>query len=179
MEDTRSISILNLESGEIYDTDIKMRDDRFARQGFKTYNTGVLQLIDVLTKNEIKLLIDVFSDIKLVDRNNMLLVSFLQITRDMLKSTRSTFKKKLTENNIINDYNNKIMLNPYIFMPRGDKNYKNSIYLIQQSWTYLFEDKDRYFEEVIKYVEMIFDTTLEDVSKYILYIKKKRSIVHN
>jgi len=161
MEDTKIISILNLESGEVFNTDIKMRDDRFARKGFKIYNTGLLHLLDVLTKGEIKLIINIFDDIKKINRNNILIVDFLDITPNMANSMRSRFKKKLIENNIFNTYNNKLMINPYIFIPRGDKNYKNSVYFIQQSWTYLFENKDRYSEDIIKYINMMFDINKE------------------
>ena len=49
---TKSISISNLETGEVFDTNIRLNDDKFMARGYKMYNDGVIRLFTALTKTE-------------------------------------------------------------------------------------------------------------------------------
>ena len=48
------------------------------------------------------------------------------------------------------------MLNPFIFVPRGDKNIPNSQHLTQRVWKYLFEDANLGSDEVVAHAERLF-----------------------
>lgn len=149
------LAIANLETGEVGEIIGKLPDDKYIIRGHKMYNIGVIGLLDVLTKDELKRLIIMF-DSKVVDYHNLLMKPFLALTEDMSKSSRSRFKAKLIENNILQEYNKRLMMNPYIFMPRGDKNIKNSKWLTQQVWQWMFEDHDKFSSEVERHAVSMF-----------------------
>ena len=128
---------------------------RFLQRGYKMYNNGVIALIEVLTKDEIKRIIALF-DSTCIDYNNILTKSFLQLTSDMSKAARSRYKHKLIDNRVMQECNGKIMLNPFIFVPRGDKNIPNSQHLTQRVWKYLFEDANVGSDEVVAHAERLF-----------------------
>ena len=155
-----SIAIVDLNSGEMVNLTGVMPSTRFLQRGYKMYNNGVIALIEVLTKEEVKRTIGLF-DRNCIDYNNILTKSFLQLTSDMSKSARSRFKHKLLEHNILQEYNGKLMLNPYIFIPRGDKNIPNSQNLTQRVWKYMFTDATAYSEEVYAHTELLFGKLCE------------------
>ena len=120
-------------------------------------NNGVLQLVDKLTKNEFKLVLGMY-DKQTINRYNVLTKPFKYFTPDMADSTRSRFKRKLIEEGIIGVYGKHIMLNPYIFISKGDKNIRNCVYLTQQVWKYMFMDVDAGNDAVNVHAEHIFGT---------------------
>lgn len=152
-----SIAIVDLNSGETVSLTGVMPNTKFLQRGYKMYNNGVISLIEVLTKDEIKRTIALF-DNTCIDYNNILIKPFLQLTSDMSKAARSRFKHKLIEHNILQEYNGKFMLNPYIFVPRGDKNIPNSQNLTQRVWKYLFTDIGAYSDEVEAHATLLFGT---------------------
>jgi len=119
------------------------------------YNKGVLGLLESLSKSEITRIIDMY-DSETVNTANILTKPFRVLTSDMNKVSRSNFKKKLLDSDVIGEFNKKIMLNPYIFMPRNDSLIKNNQYLVQQTWRYMFEN-EKYNDEIIKFAEHIFN----------------------
>ena len=152
---TNSIALSNLESGEVFNTDLKLHNTRFGIKGHKMYNNGVLMLIDVLTKSEMSQTINLF-EAKSVDYHNLLLLPFHKLTSGMSKAARSRYKRKLIDNDVIAICGKRVMLNPFIFIPRGDKNIKNSIYLTQRVWKYMFEDANSAGEDVTAHAEHMF-----------------------
>lgn len=150
------LSITNLNTGEIIG-DLKQTqcDNRFIVRGLKMYATGIDYLIENLTKKELQTVNAMF-DAKKMDRFNCLTINFREATLSYDKSDRSKYKKKLIELRIILDYNKKIMLNPFIFQPIGDKNVINCNYLTQQVWKYLVEDCNNYSDEIEKHLSLIF-----------------------
>ena len=163
--DVESLALLDLNTGETVELTGVMPSTKFTQRGYKMYNTGVIHLIELFTREEMKRTILLFSKDN-IDYNNILIKPFLSITKDMSKAARSRFKKKLIENHVLVEYNNKSMVNPYIFVPRGDKNIHNSQYLTQRVWKYLFEDANIGSEEVIKHAELLFGKL--PTSKYLL-----------
>lgn len=158
MADERSIALINFESGEYFDTKIKFKDNRFIARGHKMYNFGITALIDVLSKEEFKTIVNSF-DSENVNYYNIYTKQFSEITPLMEKSNRSKLKKKLIEKRFLLDYNGKLMLNPYTFVPRGDNNIVNCNYLTQQVWKYLVDDCNNYSDAIEKHMHRIFDTT--------------------
>lgn len=153
--DTTSISISNLESGEVYETDLKLSDNRYGIKGYKMYNNGVMSLIDILTKSEMKQTIELFGG-KSINYYNVLMAPFHKLTSSMSKAARSRYKHKLLDGGIIIEYNKRIMLNPFIFNSKGDKNIRNCVYLTQRVWKYMVEDSAAGTNEVVAHAELIF-----------------------
>ena len=81
------------------------------------------------------------------------------MTPKISKVARSRFKKKLIVNDILIEYGSKkrLMLNPFIFLPTGDKNIENSQYMDQLAWKYLTIDKDIYSSDIEEYVHWLFE----------------------
>lgn len=159
MDIVSDYALINKASGEIKDIgdyeSPKQKDIRFIKGGHKMYNNGILGIIDMLTKDEIKRIITMF-DAKTLDYYNILTNPFHKITSDMSKSARSRFKHKLLDSFTIAEFNGKIMLNPNLFIPRGDKNIKDCKFLTQRAWDYLFTDCDKGGEDVESHIELIF-----------------------
>jgi len=155
LKDNKSISLLNLSSGEVYDTGLKHSDNRFMQRGDKMYAHGIEKLVDVLSKGEFKIVLNMF-DSSTVDYYNRLMVPFKNVTPGMATSNRSKLKKKLIENGFMLEYKGKLMLNPYVFIPRGDKNIRNCNWLTQRAWKYLVEDCNTTSEEIEEHAEMLF-----------------------
>jgi hypothetical protein len=130
---TKSIAILNLQTGEVLDTNHKFRDTKFKRRGYGMYKKGVIALLDVLSKKEMKRVISMYSN-DTIDSANIFTKPFRELTLDMSRSARSNLKKRLIDNNVIGEFNKKLMLNPFIFMPRSSKSILNNQYLAQLAW---------------------------------------------
>ena len=162
----RSVSVLNLESGEVLDTDLKFNDNKYIIRGYKMYNKGIEYLIKILTKDELLAVINIFNS-DTIDYNNLLIGPFHKLTPQLSKSARSKLKKKLMDENVLGQYLDKrLMLNPFIFIPRGDANVHNSKHLTQRVWKYLFEDLTSTNDAVLKHVEHMFGK-LPDSSTHI------------
>ena len=135
-----------------YDNRTGLFNQQEAKKTKKKYTIGgkmgyigsITKLLDILSKNEMKLVLDWFAHN--CDGNNLLTDTFAKLTPDIHKVTRSKLKKKLIEHKIINEYRNRIMLNPYIFKPTSTKH--NYPHLTQKLWRYLFENKDTGSDEV-------------------------------
>jgi hypothetical protein len=153
--DTRSISHVNLITGEVVDLGLKSANTKFIQRGHKMYNYGLEYMLDRFTNTEIKHILSIF-DTSFIDYNNLIFVKFSKIFEHMDSSHRSKLKRKLIDNMVIQEHNKKIMLNPYIFVPRGDKNVLNSQHLTQKVWKYLFEDATIGTDEVVRHVEHMF-----------------------
>ena len=146
----RIISEPNLTTGEITtayiskDVPIEFnfdRDARFIVKGYKMYQQGVELLLTVLTNSEALRITRIYNGND-VDYNNILTKPFRDLTADMKPNKRSAFKHKLLSTGIISEYNKKIFINPFVFVPRKDRNVKNSQYLTQRLWKYIVEDVD-------------------------------------
>lgn len=153
--DTRSITAINLESGETFNTDLKFKDNKFTVRGYKMYNASIDVLVDVLTKDELKAALKLFGS-DTIDYHNLLIGPFHKLTSQMSKSTRSKFKKKLFDHGIMAECQGKLMLNPFIFLPKGDRNIRNSGHLTQRVWKYMFEDANSAGEDVVVHAEHMF-----------------------
>ena len=151
------ISVENLSSGEITETKIKLKykKQKFAKKGYKMYNNGVLALLDVLTKTEIKKVVLWYESAN-IGYCNILKKTFKDLTPELSVNERSKFKKKLIDGKVIVEYKRKIMFNPHVFLPREDKNIDSSIFLTQRTWTMLVEDKDLATEEIELFMNKIF-----------------------
>jgi hypothetical protein len=152
---TRSISVTNLETGEIFNTDLKFNDNRFIKRGRKMYSYSIHYLIDNCSKTELKTLMYMFES-QNIDYFNILKHKWSSLVPNGDSYSKSKFKKKLKDKNIVQEYNKKIMLNPYIFIPIGDKNIRNSQWLTQKVWTYLFEDTNIFTDEIHEHAELVF-----------------------
>ena len=172
--DTKSISVSNLETGEVFNTDIKLTNSKFAQKGHKMYNYGVDYLLDNFTNTEVKRAISMF-DSSTVDYCNLLTVKFSKLFPTMDASHRSKFKRKLLDKNVLAEYNKKLMLNPVIFLPRGDKNIRNCQHLTQRVWKYLFEDCTAVSDDVVSHAEYMFGDLQSVDSKYLLVGSKEHS----
>lgn len=151
------IEIINTQTGKIisYDIDKLRTPYKYKRRGRMLYCNTFKLVLDKLTNTEAKLIMSIANEY--IDLNNIMTVSFSKATPKFDASRRSKFKKKLLENQIIEKIDNKIILNPYVFIPSGDKNIHNSIYLTQHIWDYLFIDKDKeYDDEVVSHVYTVF-----------------------
>ena len=149
------IALVNLATGETFDTKIKQQDNKFRQRGYTMYNTGIVGLLQKLTNSESIILIQSFNA-TFIDYNNIYTKTFSKVFSTLDKSTRSRLKKKLLENEIIFEHNGKYMLNPYMFIPRGDKNVHNSIYLTQQVWKYLVGESNSRADDVLKHFRNMF-----------------------
>ena len=155
---SKSITLTNLNSGEVHNVDINIEtsaNKRFKIRGYKMYNNGVMSLIDVLTKDEFKRVIGWYEP-KTIGYCNMLNVTFLKLNESMTKQKRSALKRKLIEEKIVLEYNKKLMINPFIFDSREDKNIHNCGYLTQRVWKYMVEDCSVGTDEVIAHAEHLF-----------------------
>lgn len=153
--DLNSLALIDLNTGETQNINGVMPSTRFLQRGYKMYNIGVLGLVEVFTKEEIKRTILLF-DATTIDYNNILMKSFLEVTKDMSKASRSRFKHKLMDNQVLQECNGKLMVNPFVFIPRGDKNIPNSQHLTQQVWRYLFTDSNIGSDEVLAHTQRLF-----------------------
>ena len=152
---TNSITISNLETGELFNTKHKIPNDKFAIKGAKMYTNGVELLINSLSKKEMIQAIAIYNS-DYIGYNNVLSDVFKFVSPDMTVVERSKFKKKLIDSNIILIYRAKIMLNPFIFIPKGDRNIKNSVYLTQRVWKYLSEDITAANDDILNHTKHIF-----------------------
>ena len=155
------ITVTNLSSGEITETKIEIKQkvkDKYPIGWFKMYTKGVKDFVLALTKQEASTVLDWHDNSEIVGPNNIFKDSFRFITKDMHKDSRSRFKRKLIDSNIIIEYGKpkKIMLNPYMFMPRQDKNIDNSQYMTQRAWLYVSEDKDIWTKDLDDFINTIF-----------------------
>ena len=57
------------------------------------------------------------------------------------------------------------MLNPFMFLPKGDKNIKNSQSLTQRTWKYLFQDMNAVDEGLEAYIRHVFNIKTIKVNK--------------
>lgn len=167
------LAVVNLSTGEVHgDLKEKQKDNRFIRRGFKMYNQGIESIIENFTKGESLKIIRMF-DSERVNRFNILNLPFKDYTEDMHTTDRSKFKKKLIDNGVICEHNKLMMLNPYMFVPRGTKDIINCNYLTQQVWTYLFEDLNKDNELIINHAKLIFGTDVIRESTHIKVGNKK------
>ena len=156
------ITIANLNTGEVVETDVEIyekRDQKFIIRGHKMYDKGVEDLIKALTKQEALTVIGWHKDTDIVGLNNIFKVNFRTLTMDMSRSSRSKFKRKLIDAGVLLEYGSykRMLLNPYMFLPRIDKNIHNSQYLTQRAWNYLENDKDSYTEDVRAHIHHMFE----------------------
>ena len=134
---------------------------RYMQKGTKLYLTTMLDMHNVLSKKEFTLIVSAYDDVKTIDKQNILLLSFKDITSELDPRRRSEMKKKLLDNNILLDYRKKLMFNPFIFAPRNDKNTPNHQFKVQQVWKYLVEDMNK------NYDGNQYNNTYTDTEKYI------------
>ncbi len=177
MKSKSVLALFNQETGEIGNVSAKLPDSKYTKKGHKMYNYGFREVVKNFTKDEAIRIIDFF-DNKLVDYHNLLMPSFLELTKSMDSATRSRFKRKLIDNMVIQEYNKRLMLNPYIFLPRGDANIRNSRYLTQKVWEWLFMDKDTVSEEIMQHAEHMFGKLIS-TSAYIKVGSKEYAKIIN
>lgn len=166
MKDNRSITLSNLETGELLDTNLKFNDDRFIQRGYKMYNDGIEYLIMNLGKQELLATMRLY-DKTTVDQFNILTKPFNKLTPNLDTAVRSRLKKKLLHLGILGEVNKKLMLNPFTFIPKGTKDIRNCNWLTQRAWKYLFEDHDTGTEDIKAHADMMFGLELEQKSKWI------------
>ena len=168
--DTKSIAALNLDTGELFTTDLKLHNDKFLQRGYKMYNNGIEYLVQNLSKKELLLTLGLYGSAT-IDYHNVLIKPFSKLTNELDPASRSRLKKKLFELGVLGEYNKKLMLSPFLFIPKGDKNIKNSHWLTQRAWKYLFEDMNAVNEELEAYIDHVFG---EGATK-----KRKKIVVGN
>ncbi len=150
----------NQNTGEILNyKDEPKTPKQYAIGGKMGYVGNLERLLDVFTNNEMKIILNMFREH--CDENNLLVSKFKDITPKMDPSRRSKFKRKLIENMIIQEHQNRIMMNPYIFRPTSTKH--NYQHLTQRLWKYLFVDKDTGSDEVRFHEDDVFG--LPDILK--------------
>ena len=136
------ITRVALENGK----EIEVRQDaHFLQRSRKIMlvNFDSNEIIDTLTKEELKTMYLIFNSFdSTMNKANILKVSFSSITKNLKTVSRSRFKKKLIDLGIIANFRNKLWINPFILEPRNDKNISDYKHWVQQSWKYLFIDKD-------------------------------------
>lgn len=166
------ITVANLETGETRDHEIEIKqggDNRFPTQGQKMYDTGLVKLLKVLSNTEILRLVQMHETTAIVGKHNLLQIPFKDATPDMNPSTRSKLKKKLVEVGVIYEFGkNKIMLNPYMFLPRKDKNIQNSQFMTQRLWKYIVEDADSYVDGLNEFQDEILPGTRRNSKKILI-----------
>ena len=134
----------NQDNGVFNTQDIKKTPKKWVIGGKMGYIGSIDKLLDLLSKKEMKFILDWFANHS--NGNNLLTSTFTKLTSNMNRSSRSRFKKKLSDNMIIQEYRGQIMLNPFIFKPTSTSH--NYAHLTQQLWKYLFMDKDTGSDEV-------------------------------
>lgn len=173
------ITAVNLDTGETTDTNVELKqggDNRFPTQGQKMYDTGLIKLLKALSANEVIRMVELHEQTSMVGKCNILQVPFRVATADMATAARSKLKKKLVEEGIIHEFSKtQVMLNPYMFLPRKDKNIPNSQYLTQRLWKYVVEDSDAYIPELEVFQETILPWTLDE-TKHIMIQKVKYTV---
>ena len=142
----------NTRTGMFNTQDRKKTAKKFQIGGKMGYIGSINKLLDLLTKNELKLILKWFSED--TSPTNLLEKSFTKLTPEMDRFARSKFKRKLINNLIIAEHKNRIMLNPYIFAPTSTSH--NYSHLTQGLWKYLFEDKDTTNDEIIFHEDDVF-----------------------
>jgi hypothetical protein len=164
VEDNNEVKY-NLNTG-VFDTqDIKRTKKKYTIGGKMGYIGSISKLLDILSKKEMKMIIEMFQNH--TDGNNLLTSLFADLTSEMDKSTRSRFKKKLIDKLIMSpEYRGRYMLNPYIFKPTSTKH--NYQHLTQKLWTFLFVNKDKLNDEVVFHEDDVYG--LPDI----LQLKKER-----
>ena len=167
MKDKSSITLSNLETGELLSTDYKFGDDRHIQRGYKMYNSGVEYLIMNLSKQELLTTMRLY-DKTSIDKFNMLAKPFNKLTPDLSTVARSKLKRKLLDLGVLGEVNKKLMLNPYTFIPKGTKDIRNCNWLTQRAWKYLFEDASIGTEDVVEHAELITGTRLGPTSTHML-----------
>jgi hypothetical protein len=116
------------------------------------------EIIDNLTKEELKTLLKIFSKFdSIMTKANILKVPFKEVTPEMKTVARSRFKKKLIELNIMQEYRGKLWFSPLLLEPLEDKNINNFKHYCQQAWIYLFVDKDKYIDGLNDFINYIFE----------------------
>jgi hypothetical protein len=145
----------------------KLPDTKFIRKGDKMYSTGIGLLLDNLSTTEIKRVL-ALCDKKHMNYYNIITSKFNEVFADMDKSHRSRFKRKLLDTMILQEYNKRLMFNPYIFIPRPDRNIHNSQHLTQRVWTWMFTDKDAATDDIIKHAEHMFGKAPGNLSTQIV-----------
>lgn len=167
MKDKNSITLSNLETGELLSTDYKFGDDKHIQRGYKMYNSGVEYLIINLSKQELLTTIRLY-DKTSVDKFNILTKPFNKLTPELSTVARSKLKRKLLDLGVLGEVNKKLMLNPYTFIPKGTKDIRNCNWLTQRVWKYLFEDVTIGTDDLIEHAEFITSNSLTTSSKYIV-----------
>jgi hypothetical protein len=120
----------------------RLTQKKFLVRGQKMYIWKLDDLIDVLSKQELKTFMKMCNDTENISNANLLLESFKYFTEDMTTVARSRFKKKLLDSGAIHDHHGLLIINPFILVPRQDKNIPNFQYLVQRIYKYLVQDKD-------------------------------------
>ena len=131
-------------TGQFNTEDKKKTPKKFVIGGKMGYIQSINTLLNLLSKNEIQLLLEWFSNN--TNGNNLLTSSFAELTVGMDKSSRSRLKAKLINNDIIQEHRKRLMLNPFIFKPTSTLH--NYPHLTQKLWEYLFHNKDIGSDEV-------------------------------
>jgi len=155
------IAVTTLNTGEVSEAKVQLsrKHSKYPIQGHKMYTKGILELIDVVSKVELKRIIEWHANSNIIGKHNILLVKFKDLTKDMTTVARSKFKRKLLDNEIIVEYGShkRLMLNPYAFLPRNDKNVDDSQHMDQLVWKYLVLDKDTYDPNLSSHIKTIFE----------------------
>ena len=128
------------------------RTTRFSVRGSKMYVKAFEDVVDVLSKSELKMLLRIMDDTDSINRFNVIVVPFDKVTPDIDRTKRSKFKRKLLDNGIMQEYKGKLIISPFILLPRGSKDVRNSQYLTQRAWVYLFVDKDKYVDGIDEFI---------------------------
>jgi hypothetical protein len=155
-----SIAITDLNTGEVVDIFGKLPDSKFIVKGPKMYSVGLERLLEHFTSAELKNIVAVANS-KHVSYYNTLTCKFSLLVGNVDKTYKSRLKRKMLDNKVLGEYNKVLMLNPYIFIPKRDKNIQNCQYLTQRAWKYMFEDMNSGSEEIIKHAELIFGPTAQ------------------
>lgn len=147
-------------TGEVGNTIIALSDytDRkYPNKGYNSMYVNKLEGLMDLSKTAQRLF---FAIIKNVDEWNRIIGRWKDFTDDPVPNI-SKAKKELMEAGFIAKLGKAWVLNPYIVLPRYQKNYMNSQYEVQQIWTRYVEDMNAYYDGIDDDAEELYNVKLQ------------------
>lgn len=143
----KRLDLYNENTGEVGSMTIATYEDinrRYPMNGHKQAYFGTLEQIVDLSKTAQKLF---FALVRNVDEWNRVIGKWKDLTSEPANYV-SKAKKELEEAEFIAKIGKVWVLNPYIALPKYQKNYPNSQYEVQRIWTLYIEDADAYYEGI-------------------------------
>lgn len=143
----KNVNMVNHNTGEVGSLGICITDNtdrRYPMQGHSQVYCTKLENIIELSKNAQKLF---FALTHKVDESNIIIGKWKDFI-DAPANRISTAKKELIEQGFVAKLGKVMVLNPYVVLPKYQKQNPNSQYEIQRIWTRYLEDANAYYDGI-------------------------------